>query len=150
MFDRQSLHIALLVWGCIFSLLAALCMFMGRNFEKEKKRWMILMQLSCAVLLLNDALAWGFRGGQGTVAYYMVRISNFIVVSMVSYIALPFVGGVVQTFYYGVSLINIAISISMILMFIVAMVEQNQMLAMREKEAADIVDVVPDSSSFYL
>lgn len=35
MFDRQSLHIALLVWG--------------------------------------------FRGGQGTVAYYMVRISNFIV-----------------------------------------------------------------------
>ena len=95
-------------------------------------------------------MAWGFRGGQGTVAYYMVRISNFIVVSMVSYIALPFVGGVVQTFYYGVSLINIAISISMILMFIVAMVEQNQMLAMREKEAADIVDVVPDSSSFYL
>ena len=239
MFDRQSLHIALLVWGCIFSLLAALCMFMGRNFEKEKKRWMILMQLSCAVLLLNDALAWGFRGGQGTVAYYMVRISNFIVflysdvlfylfhrymceclfgkqkkggkrdvriitgsliaivgmvlvvisqftglyyrfdahnfyhrnptyyisflipmagmlidltlliqyrknisqqmfVSMVSYIALPFVGVVVQTFYYGVSLINIAISISMILMFIVAMVEQNQMLAMREKEAADL------------
>ena len=224
MFDRQSLHIALLVWGCIFSLLAALCMFMGRNFEKEKKRWMILMQLSCAVLLLNDALAWGFRGGQGTVAYYMVRISNFVVflysdvlfylfhrymceclfgkqkkggkrdvriiagsliaivgmvlvvisqftglyyrfdahnfyhrnptyyisflipmagmlidltlliqyrknisqqmfVSMVSYIALPFAGVIVQTFYYGVSLINIAISISMILMFIVAMVE---------------------------
>lgn len=239
MFDRQSLHIALLVWGCIFSLLAALCMFMGRNFEKEKKRWMILMQLSCAVLLLNDALAWGFRGGQGTVAYYMVRISNFVVflysdvlfylfhrymceclfgkqkkggkrdvriiagsliaivgmvlvvisqftglyyrfdahnfyhrnptyyisflipmagmlidltlliqyrknisqqmfVSMVSYIALPFAGVIVQTFYYGVSLINIAISISMILMFIVAMVEQNQMLAMREKEAADL------------
>lgn len=239
MFDRQSLHIALLVWGCIFSLLAALCMFMGRNFEKEKKRWMILMQLSCAVLLLNDALAWGFRGGQGTVAYYMVRISNFVVflysdvlfylfhrymceclfgkqkkggkrdvriiagsliaivgmvlvvisqftglyyrfdahnfyhrnptyyisflipmagmlidltlliqyrknisqqmfVSMVSYIALPFAGVIVQTFYYGVSLINIAISISMILMFIVAMVEQNQILAMREKEAADL------------
>ena len=239
MFDRQSLHIALLVWGCIFSLLAALCMFMGRNFEKEKKRWMILMQLSCAVLLLNDALAWGFRGGQGTVAYYMVRISNFVVflysdvlfylfhrymceclfgkqkkggkrdvriiagsliaivgmvlvvisqftglyyrfdahnfyhrnptyyisflipmagmlidltlliqyrknisqqmfVSMVSYIALPFAGVIVQTFYYGVSLINIAISISKILMFIVAMVEQNQILAMREKEAADL------------
>ena len=239
MFDRQSLHIALLVWGCIFSLLAALCMFMGRNFEKEKKRWMILMQLSCAVLLLNDALAWGFRGGQGTVAYYMVRISNFIVflysdvlfylfhrymceclfgkqkkggkrevrtiagsliaivgmvlvvvsqfnnlyyhfdaqniyhrnagyyisflipvagmlidltllvqyrknisqqmfVSMISYIILPFGATIIQTFYYGASLINISIGISMILMFIVAIVEQNQMLAMREKEAADL------------
>ena len=41
MFNRQSLHIALLLWGCIFSLLA--------------------QQLTCAVLLASDALAWGWR-----------------------------------------------------------------------------------------
>ncbi len=240
MFDRQSIHIALLLWGSIFSLIAALCMFMSRNFDREKRKWLLLMQLACAVLLCSDALAWAFRGGMGIKGYVMVRISNFLVfvmsdvvlflfhgytccylfrktkkkeklperrmkagylialagaalvvisqftnlyyyfdannfyhrspayiisivvpmlgmildlsliiqyrknvsreifVSLVSYIALPFMGTVVLAFYYGVSLINIAISISMILMFVTAMVEQNQSLARKESEAAEL------------
>lgn len=238
MFNRQSLHIALLLWGFIFCLIAALCMFMSKNFDKEKRIWLLHMQLACAILLVSDALAWGYRGTLGDIGYYMVRFSNFFVflfsdiilflfhgyvccylfgkekdkyqlfrvkavygialvgmalvvvsqytglyytfdnnnyyhrspaflismilpavgmlfdlwlivqfrralshqifVSMLSYIALPLCATVVQTFYYGISLINIAISISMILMFVVATVEQNQMLARKEKEATDL------------
>lgn len=253
MFNRQSLHIAMLVWGGIFCLIAALCMCMSKNFDRDKRKWMLLMQTTAAVLLFSDALAWGFRGDDGSVGYAMVRISNFLVffmsdvliavfhgytccylfrsdnewnapktfvrkgrktaklpvhrirlvnlvavtgmilvilsqfyhfyyyfdrhnfyhrnsgnlisfvipfvgmlldlsliiqyrkrisreifVSLVSYIILPMAALIVQTFYYGVSLINIAISISMILMFVVAMVEQNQHLAYKEKEAADL------------
>lgn len=37
------------------------------------------MQVITAVLLLNDALAYIFRGSLGIVGYYMVRISNFMV-----------------------------------------------------------------------
>lgn len=250
MFNRTSLHIAMLVWGCIFSLIAALCMFMSRNFDKEKRKWLLCILLCSACLLLNDAFAWGFRGLQGTGAYFAVRISNAVVfflsdvmvflyhgylcyslfgkrkhyvkkgkrfcigrhiplvrihavyiisvlgmllvlisqfthlyyyidmdniyhrnpghvismvlpiicmildvtilipyrkkinrltyVSLLSYIVLPFIMVVIQTFYYGISLTNIAISISMILMFVVAMMEQNENLARKENEAAEL------------
>lgn len=238
MFDRQSIHVALLIWGCIFSLIAALCMFMSKNFDREKRKHLIHMELACAVLLLNDALAWWSRGGMGEIYFVLVRLSNFLVflfsdmllllfhsyvccclfedsgreegagrrrvvygiavvgmclvvmsqftnlyyyfdaenfyhrtrlyvialglpvlgmlldlslliqygknigrqllVSMISYIVLPLAAGLIQVFYYGISLINIAISISMILMFITAVIEQNQKLAEREKEAADM------------
>lgn len=36
MFDRQSIHVALLLWGFIFCLIAAVCMFVGKNFDREK------------------------------------------------------------------------------------------------------------------
>lgn len=237
MFNRQSLHIAMLMWGCIFSLITALCMFMSRNFDREKRKRMIWMQLSTAILLGCDAFAWGFRGYPGRLGNYMVHISNFVVffmsdvillvfhsyvccclledkkdkerilvravyliasvgmilvilsqfthwyyyfdssniyhrntwhsfsiivpmlgmvvdliliirdrarisvsmfVSMISYIFLPMILAVIQIFYYGVSLSNIGICISMILMFVVAMIEQNQNLAKKENEAAEL------------
>lgn len=198
MFDRQSIHIVLLLWGCIFSLIAAACVFMSKNFDKEKRKWLILMQLSCAGLLCNDACAWAFRGGVGAGAYVMVRISNFCVFSFSNIVLFFFHGYVLcclaltnrqamirQKAVYGIalagillviisqftglyysfdsnnfyhrnagyivsvllpmsgmlldlSLINIAISISMILIFVVFMMEQNQLLARKEKETADL------------
>lgn len=248
MFNRQSIHIAMLLWGSIFSLIAALCMFMSRNFDRDKRRWMLGMQIAVSALLLSDALAWGFRGNTEQMGYIMVRLSNFMVfilsdlilflfhgytccylfgepvagrnqigrrrkrlpihriyfvyavavtgmlivcasqflhiyyyfddqnfyhrgegfllsmfipflgmiidssmiiqyrrklsreifVSLLSYMILPFGAVIVQAFYYGISLVNIAICISMILMFVVAMVEQNQKLACKEKEAAQL------------
>ena len=79
MFDRQSLHIALLMWGFVFCLIAALCMLMSKNFNKEKRKWLLLMQLSCAILLGSDAVAWAFRGYPGNVGFWIVKISNFLV-----------------------------------------------------------------------
>ncbi len=239
MFNRQSIHIAMLLWGCIFSLIAALCIFMSKNFQKDKRILMLLMQLSCAILLGSDALAWAYRGHIGMTGYYVVRISNFLVfafsdillmffhayvccylfgglvkksgrvkrinigyficiiciilviisqftelyyhfdshnfyhrnqayiislllpmvcmlidlsmliqykkniskeifVAMLSYIILPFLATVILIFYYGISLVNIAISVSMILMFVVEMVEQNRVLAAKEKEVVEL------------
>lgn len=238
MFDRQSLHIALLMWGFVFCLIAALCMLMSKNFNKEKRKWLLLMQLSCAILLGSDAVAWAFRGYPGNVGFWIVKISNFLVflysdivlmmyhgyvccylfekhpkqknrfwinavyivcflgmllviisqftnlyyridaqnfyhrnpayiismiipvcgmaldlglliyyhrnisremlVAMISYELLLIVAVIIQTFYYGISLINIAIGISMIFIFISAMVEQNKELANREEEAANL------------
>ena len=238
MFDRQSLHIALLMWGCVFCLIAALCMLMSKNFNKEKRKWLLLMQISCAILLGSDAAAWAFRGYPGTMGFWVVKISNFLVflysdivlmmyhgyvccylfqkhpeqkkrfwinavyavctlgmllviisqftnlyytidaqnlyhrnpgyiismiipmcgmlldlillirhrrnvsremlVSMASYDVLILVAVIVQSFYYGISLINIAICISMILIFVSAMVEQNRELASKQEEAANL------------
>lgn len=232
------------MWHCscgggIFCLITALCMCMSKNFDREKRKRLIQMQLACVVLLLSDAAAWEYRGGVGTAAFLLVRVSNFLVflfsdvmfflfhgyvccclfsggrrpagaqlriraasllamtgillvivsqftglyyyfdadnfyhrssmcgisflipvvgmvidlslivqyrrnissqmlVSLVSYEVLPLLAAGVQLFYYGASLINLSISVSMILMFLVATVEQNQTLARREREAAEM------------
>ena len=237
MFDRTSLHVALLLWGCIFSLIAAVCMFMSKNFDKTKRELLLAQLINSSILMFADALAWEFRGKPGEVSYFIVRISNFVVfflsdsllffyhrylceylfrdrkeipkkrvtavygiailgmalvtasqflhfyyyidehnfyhrnflhpvsmilpilgmiidftlvfearkkisrqifISLISYMVLPIMAMIFQTFYYGISLINIAISISMIFMFVSAMIEQNQNLARKEKEAADL------------
>ena len=238
MFNRQSIHIALLLWGCIFCLIAALCMYLSRDVDRRKKNLMLYMQFSCAVLLGSDAAAWAFRGEPGSFVRSMVHISNFFVfafsdivllfyhayvceclfgadpqqrpkrriqmgyavgtagiglvilsqftglyytidaqnfyhrsptafisflipavvmlidlslliryrqnighelfVAMLSYIALPFAALAVQIFYYGVSLINIAISISMILMFLETLIAQSRKAAQQELRLAQI------------
>lgn len=79
MFDRCSIHVALLLWGSIFCVVAALCMYMSRNFDKEKRRWLLLFQISSGILLFSDALAWAYRGGTEMEAAVLVRISNFLV-----------------------------------------------------------------------
>ena len=196
------------------------------------------MQLVCAGLLGNDALAWFYRGSAGELGYYMVRISNFLVfalsdmvlftfhgyvccclfksslgkaeknnlkyplgciygvyliavigvlvvilsqftdlyyyidennlyhrngayiislliplvgmvmdlwllvqyrknvspqiyISLMSYIVLIAVAAALLLVYYGISFVNIAICISMIFIFVISMIEQNQELAMR-------------------
>ena len=238
MFNRQSIHISLLLWGCIFCLLAAFCMFISRDIEHEKKKYMFLLQLSCAILLGSDAAAWAFRGSQGHFGNYMVYISNFLVftfsdivvllyhayvcscifekdsqekkknirvklvfvicltaiflvilsqftnlyyyidaenyyhrnpayfislllpmaamlidlsllleyrknisrellTAMVSYIILPFIAAGILLFYYGISLINITICISVILMFVETMIEQSKKAAQKERLLAE-------------
>lgn len=76
MFNRQSIHIALLMWGCIFCLIAALCMYLSRDVDRSKKKLMLYMQFSCAVLLGSDAAAWAFRGEPGSFGRNMVYCND--------------------------------------------------------------------------
>ncbi|MDD6405373.1 MAG: histidine kinase [Clostridiales bacterium] len=256
MLTRQSVHVSMLLWGSIFCAIAALCMYLCKSFEKEKRRWMILMQICCGMLLLNDALAWYYRGAAGKFAYGIVRLSNFFVflfsvaliilfnayiccllfgtadlavlagnndskgnavkikrdfpiiriyavyiiavigiilvivsqftdlyyyidtdnlyhrsrgyilsviipmlcmlieysiivqykqniefymlISIISYLTLPFAATIALIFYYGISLVNIAIGVSMILMFITSMVEQSRIIATEKAKASDL------------
>lgn len=59
---------------------------------------------------------------------YRKRMKPQIVWSIVSYFVLPVIATVLLLFYYGISLLNIAIAVSMICMFIVAIVEQGKEL----------------------
>lgn len=240
MFNRQSIHIAMLLWGTIFCCIAALCLFMSKNFDREKRKWLLMMQVACAVLLFNDALAWNYGADISQTGWYLVesvilwyscsviscycytmdtsvsvylkmkrrtgskengqdksswyhcgvamvlvvisqftnlyyyidaqnlyhrnttyilslilpmcgmlldlsliisyreRISKMIRTALISYIILPFLAAIILMFYYGISLINIAISISLVAMFVMSMVEQNQKLAKKEQEALDL------------
>lgn len=97
---QQALHVSLLFWGCIFNLAATLCMLLFRNFNREKRRWMLLMQLSAVLLLGGDMLAWLYDGRAGEVGYWLVRISNFIVYGAVD-IALICFNGYLCSYLYS-------------------------------------------------
>lgn len=235
----QVLNGALLLSEGVFCLVAALCFFLGKNYEPRTRRWMIWMQLSAAVLLVGDANAYFVRGMPGVKGYWMVRISNFLVffaldvtllfferyvnscllsveechrmkrtrlieascfvgmalvvlsqftglyyyfdaenfyhraagypVSMLipvfamlteaglllqyrkrisrnlflatgSYIVLPLIGASIQFLFYGPALINLMIGVSMILMFVVSVQEQNAKLHRLEANQAQITE----------
>ena len=80
--QHRLMNTALLMWGCIFCLIAAFCLFLGKNYNKERRKWMLRMELSTAALLGSDSLAWIFRGNPDELGYYMVRISNFLVFAL--------------------------------------------------------------------
>ena len=73
----QVINCMLLVWGCLFCLVAALTFWNAKNYNAEKRLWMILMQLTAAVMLLSDAAANLFDGVPGPVGWWTVRIANF-------------------------------------------------------------------------
>ena len=235
MINGQSTQIELLMWGCIFCLIAAVCMLLSDNFDREKRKWLFLMQLFTALLLFNDSLAYAYRGYPGQTGRVMVYLSNFLVffisdmvlfffnayvcsylfpkgrqiktirersvyvicivgmclvvvsqftnlyyyfdadnfyhrnnayiisflipvagmlidlsllieyrknvsrkifVSLLSYIVLPLLAAVIQMFCYGLSLINISIAISMIIMYVAATSELNgEMYRVLKKKA---------------
>ena len=61
-FDVQYVNIAMLVWGCVFCLIAGVGMILSKNFDRRKRLWMILLQFATAVLLLSDATACHTKG----------------------------------------------------------------------------------------
>ena len=225
MLDEKVLQVAILIWGCVFCAIAALCIFLSSNYDREKRRYLILMESFASMLLLMDAMAHIFSGYPGVPGSVMVCISSFLVFllsdvvllcfhiyvcvylfskrerrtlkrvkagyviaaagavfvvisqfthwyyyidgdncyhraslyimsillpaagllidltlllqykkrvsrkllfSMLSCVVLPAVAAAVQAFWYGMSLIEFSVGISMIIMFIVTMTELNQ------------------------
>lgn len=75
----QVVNGGLLLGESLVCVIAALCFFLGKSYDQRKRRWMIGMQLSTALLLLSDAGSYFFRGDPSTVGYWMVRLCNFLV-----------------------------------------------------------------------
>lgn len=79
MLDEKVLQVAILIWGCVFCAIAALCIFLSSNYDREKRRYLILMESFASLLLLMDAMAHIFSGYPGVPGNVMVRISSFLV-----------------------------------------------------------------------
>ena len=77
--DEKVLQVAILIWGCVFCAIAALCIFLSSNYDREKRRYLILMESFASMLLLMDAMAYIFSGYPGVPGNVMVRISSFLV-----------------------------------------------------------------------
>lgn len=68
--------------GSIFCLIAGICVFATKKIKQKKYRMMLYIQASAMILLISDALAWYFRGKDGTLGFFMVRISNGMAFTM--------------------------------------------------------------------
>ena len=77
--DEKVLQVAILIWGCVFCAIAALCIFLSSNYNREKRRYLVLMESFASLLLLMDAMAHIFSGYPGVPGNVMVRISSFLV-----------------------------------------------------------------------
>ncbi len=60
---------------CIIALFGVIFVHSGL---KAKESVRIELQVCCLLLMVSDMLAWIFNGQSGTLACYMVRISNFV------------------------------------------------------------------------
>lgn len=77
--DEKVLQVAILIWGCAFCAIAALCIFLSSNYNREKRRYLVLMESFASLLLLMDAMAHIFSGYPGVPGNVMVRILSFLV-----------------------------------------------------------------------
>ena len=146
-FDYRAIHVALLLWACLFSLIAAgyavaalgmalvvvsqfthlYYTFDAQNCYHRTVWHPISLLIPMVGMLLDGSL----------LVQYRKNLNHQLYLAMLSYIALPFVAAIGLLFVYGISLANIAISISLVLIFIFSLVEQNQKMAAQAEELAE-------------
>lgn len=76
--QERIMNVALL-WGGCFCLTAAFCLSMGNDHNREKRNWLIWMELSAAALLCCDAAAWFVQGTPGEASHLIMVATNFVV-----------------------------------------------------------------------
>lgn len=79
MSEQERIMNVALLWGGCFCLTAAFCLSMGSDYNREKRNWLIWMELSAAALLCCDAAAWFVQGTPGDASHLIMVATNFVV-----------------------------------------------------------------------
>lgn len=77
--QERIMNVALLLWGGCFCLTTAFCLSMGNDHNREKRNWLLWMELSAAALLCCDAAAWFVQGTPGEASHLIMVATNFVV-----------------------------------------------------------------------
>ena len=77
-----QVFIALELWGLLFVILLAICIYFVGNRRIDEERWMLRLLLATGVLLTSDAFTWIFDKTSVRGAYDVLIISNFLVYIM--------------------------------------------------------------------
>lgn len=102
--------------------------FDANNFYHRNHGYFISMVIPVIVMVGDFSILFQYRK----------KLSRRIYISMLSYIFLPLFAVVIQFKAYGLSLINSSIGISMIIMFLAAMSEQNQEMNELAKKNSEV------------
>lgn len=126
---------AVCVVVCIGMLLVIVSQFTGLYYSFNVNNFYhrnAMYPLSLIIPLLGGVIDFTL------LIQYRKKVSQATFVCLLSYMILPMLAIIFLFFFYGISLVNIAINISMIFMFIVATVEQSRELNNKEKEMCDM------------
>ena len=102
--------------------------FDAANFYHRNPGYMISLLIPVTGMLIDLSLLLQFRK----------NIRKNIFLSMLSYIVLPLAAAAVQTIWYGIPLIDLAIGLAMVFMYIASMREQNQEMYQLLKKKTEI------------
>jgi len=102
--------------------------FDAENFYHRTAVYPLSMLIPVITMLIEASLLLQYRK----------RISTKLFLAIGSYIVLPLAGAAIQILFYGPALINLMIGISMLLMFLVAISEQNAELRQLASSRAQI------------
>ena len=79
MSEQERIMNVALLWGGCLCLTAAFCLSMGNDHNREKRNWLLWMELSAAALLCCDAAAWFVQGTPGEASHLIMVATNFVV-----------------------------------------------------------------------
>lgn len=79
MSEQERIMNVALLWGGCFCLTAAFCLSMGNDHNREKRNWLLWMELSAAAMLCCDAAAWFVQGTPGKASHLIMVATNFVV-----------------------------------------------------------------------
>lgn len=111
--------------GIIGMLLVIITQFTGFYYYFDENNFYHRSQFHCISILIGMI---AMVTDMSLLVQYRKNMRRQIFISIMSYFVFPFLAAVALIFYYGISLLNIAITISMICMFIVAIEEQGKEL----------------------
>lgn len=72
-------QIATELWGTLICLFGLTVIITNRHLDVEIKRNKIVLELFCIIMMVGDALTYMYSGKTGNTAYYVERISQFLV-----------------------------------------------------------------------
>lgn len=82
MLRATLIQISMELWGAVFCLvIASLFLFLEPKATRREYFFLALL-MEVFLILTSDAAAWYYRGKSGAVAYWAVRISNFLVFAL--------------------------------------------------------------------
>lgn len=90
MFSSPLSHAEILICGCIFCMVMALCIYLSNNFNSKRRKCLFCLQAFTSLLLLNSAIAVLFRGSPGVLNFFAARMGSFMTFALRNVIILFF------------------------------------------------------------
>lgn len=90
MFSSPLSHAEILICGCIFCMVMALCIYLSNNFNSKRRKCLFCLQAFTSLLLLNSAIAVLFRGNPGVLNFFAARMGSFMTFALRNVIILFF------------------------------------------------------------
>ncbi len=76
MTTTQYINLSMQIWGCVLTAIIITCLQLSRNTNRKRRKTLTYFLLFNAGVMLFDAFALYFRGGDNPIDFYGVRIAN--------------------------------------------------------------------------